>query len=796
MNVFTSDIIRKQINNNSNRSDLIKRLNNIVEQLFKYKNINQLYEANLGFKKFKGKEYDVYGIDIGKPNSLSMSGERLIVSFMKSDQIEIFERTLDTKEEKDDLCMILHFYCKHDSQNKEADKINEEYINRHDIVELKSAFTEEEQYIIDESYNLKSKYQKYVYSDYNEPTVTVLTGDKYKIIDAFVYDTKPTVLTGIAGSGKTEIIIKIIHDIALYSKESKILYVTFSENLKNVVSEKCKIFNFNNVNFESLKSLIRLINNNAGLEFESFDVFKVFLDKYRNDNVNTNFELKKRIIKFVDSHNLYDIYSEIYGTIMGSMLNNWDRKDIDIISKLDYDKLPNDYKLFSDNCIYDLTRLYIEYLNNDNYYSYNSESMNIIRSESKLKFDYVLVDEVQDLTECQIKMLYSLVKNENNILFCGDTNQIINPTFFNLGRIKQMILYSNKTQINPEPLITNFRNSKAVTELINYVNNIRNTKLPKGKAEFIQEEQSKNTSPGNVYNFCGSKLELFDFLSTDAKSAIIVDDKTYTNLEKEGYDTRNIYTVQSSKGLEFENVIVYNILSNRKEIFEDLYFYGKSNDSTLHYNFNLFYVAITRPMSNLIILEEEQMLIYNDIVNNVNSLENVDEVEEINLKADKSASSFYELGIKLIEKGLYQKAKKNFEKGITAENVEFIGKRKFEKMIDICEIYLDNKNDIELAKIFEDKGYYDYALIHYSSINNYDKIALMNLMIDDYIQFDNMIEKYNIDYFELYSENVLYNKKLDLFIENKMNKIIEINKETEIFIDEVNTTIKGLKFFE
>lgn len=60
------------------------------------------------------------------------------------------------------------------------------------------------------------------------------------------------------------------------------------------------------------------------------------------------------------------------------------------------------------------------------------------------KYDFIVVDELQDLTEKQIYLLYKLVKNPENVLFSGDFNQTMNATYFNTHRIKSLFTLKSK----------------------------------------------------------------------------------------------------------------------------------------------------------------------------------------------------------------------------------------------------------------------------------------------------------------------------------------------------------------
>ncbi|HHX67381.1 MAG TPA: hypothetical protein GX708_04905, partial [Gallicola sp.] len=165
-------------------------------------------------------------------------------------------------------------------------------------------------------------------------------------------------------------------------------------------------------------------------------------------------------------------------------------------------------------------------------------------------------------------------------------------------------------------------------------------------------------------------------------------------------------------------------------------------------------------------------------------------IEEINVitkelfNFDKSASGFINRAKKLIDNKKYDNALKALEKAKFAydyDTLKIEQKQDIDKYFNICNIYLNNTTDRELAKIFEDKRYYDYALIHFTSLNNYFKVAIINLYLNGYEkgarEFELNCSKYDINIFDIYKlNNEDYNKVLDDYIENK-NLLIDIKME-------------------
>ena len=89
------------------------------------------------------------------------------------------------------------------------------------------------------------------------------------------------------------------------------------------------------------------------------------------------------------------------------------------------------------------------------------------------KYDGIIVDEVQDLTENQIEALVSMTKKaSNNISFFGDPNQTINPTVYNYGRFNSFV-YRKTQSINRKNIKITHRCGPNLLEYINHLVDLR-----------------------------------------------------------------------------------------------------------------------------------------------------------------------------------------------------------------------------------------------------------------------------------------------------------------------------------
>ena len=127
--------------------------------------------------------------------------------------------------------------------------------------------------------------------------------------------------------------------------------------------------------------------------------------------------------------------------------------------------------------LYDLAIRYQWFLDEEKKVDENDLARQLLRkimSNEVQLFDYVIADEIQDLTEIQLYCLIRLSRNRNQLLFSGDINQTIRPTYFHPGRIESLMKTSN-THLGflKHQLVKNYRSTKEVVDLANKVVDLR-----------------------------------------------------------------------------------------------------------------------------------------------------------------------------------------------------------------------------------------------------------------------------------------------------------------------------------
>ena len=166
--------------------------------------------------------------------------------------------------------------------------------------------------------------------------------------------------------------------------------------------------------------------------------------------------------------------------------NKKNRNGVDInklLSKISYkkDTLESDEKFFErvsedEAHIYNY---YEEYLTNSNsmdfgdlllnlHYLFNNNE-NVLKKYSK-RFEYIMVDECQDLNVCQYEIAKMISSYHNNLMFIGDIDQSIYK--FRQADPKNIQNFIKQNEVTTLPLSYNYRSSKKILKCAeNLINN-------------------------------------------------------------------------------------------------------------------------------------------------------------------------------------------------------------------------------------------------------------------------------------------------------------------------------------
>ena len=457
---------------------------------------------------------------------------------------------------------------------------------------------------------------------------------------------KNMVVQGIAGSGKTSVALHriafLLYKISELSSKNILIFSpnkVFSKYISNVLPELGE----DNVCETSIHDFLLSYLK----EFKHIETFSSFIEKYYT-NSNIDFEL----IAYKQSDGIENDFNNYINNIVKNVRFIADiiNRDVVIIKDELNDLLHVRYKHFplfrrievisEKICdwfymgkyskkssiqkqlftILNLKRDYISIYNDffcSNYCKVNTKgikqikSKNIISYEDATLFVYmknllegvnyntdirqVVIDEAQDYTKLQYKVLFLIFKNANYTIL-GDVNQTINPyyKYESLDVIKELLPSSRYIE-----LTKTYRSSQ---EIIEYTNKI----LGLDYVSAIRRSNSKEViKRNNITNLKKSLLNDIQVLRSEYKSVAIItktndetefiykllgNDIELNKIEENNEYRRDLIVLPSyiSKGLEFDAVIVYTDINNS---------YTKEEKY-------LFYVACTRCQHQLIIYNQ------------------------------------------------------------------------------------------------------------------------------------------------------------------------------------------------
>ncbi len=285
---------------------------------------------------------------------------------------------------------------------------------------------------------------------------------------------------------------------------------------------------------------------------------------------------------------------------------------IELISRFEYLDMDSDISRFTKSekeNIYDIAIDYQRWLHEEGFRDDNDLALSILKGNFGSIYDFMVIDEVQDLPEIQIKALVSLLKNSDNVVFSGDVHQVLQPNSFSPARLKK--LYPDKLKDNY--LTVNHRSQGQIVDFTNDLSELRRSYIGSRKIESELREDAvwRSFSPFLLEKTKENIESALRDISRNARAAIAVADeeerrKTEILLGK-GLSTANIFTVEEIKGLEFEYVFCLNLIGCHIEHWKEI-FDGNARHSGRHrYYFNTLYVAATRARESLCFCENKDL---------------------------------------------------------------------------------------------------------------------------------------------------------------------------------------------
>jgi len=416
----------------------------------------------------------------------------------------------------------------------------------------------------------------------------------------------PLIIIGSAGSGKTALTLEKMKQAI-----GDVLYVTQSAYLVKNSRELYFTHHYDNdnqhVDFLSFQEYLETIKIPEGKSL-SFTRFQQWFSRFRQHGV-----LK-------DAHKVFE---EFRGVLTGSII------DKPYLSYEDYLNLGVKKSIFLEEereAVYALFEKYLQFLKDEAHYDSNIVSyQNLHHLEPR--YDFVIVDEVQDLTNIQLYLILKSLRKPNEFMLCGDANQIVHPNFFSWSTLKSLFYQQDDLKTSDQlirVLSTNYRNAPELTDVANRILKIKNLRFGSidKESNYLITSNAHNTGAVILLK---NEEKIREELNSKTKNstlfAVIVMNDDQKNQAKHYFNTPLIFTIQEAKGLEYENIVLYNFISqeetryreiaqgvNIAELEQELN-YSRNKDradksgEVYKFYINSLYVALTRAIKNLYWIE-------------------------------------------------------------------------------------------------------------------------------------------------------------------------------------------------
>ncbi len=231
------------------------------------------------------------------------------------------------------------------------------------------------------------------------------------------------------------------------------------------------------------------------------------------------------------------------------------------------------------------------------------------RNPEQYRYDIVVCDEVQDLTDVQHELLFYIVRDPRQLLLSGDTKQIINPSGFRWEELKRHFYERDLPVPEIAFLSLNFRSSGSIVELSNILLELK-AKWLGVRAEELKEEWKYKGRPPIIVNRVSEARMLESMQTTGARKTILVRSPHEKERLQKILETELVFTINEAKGLEFDTVLLWKFASDlaTRDVWKAIL---QESDLDVHqakirHEVNLLYVAITRAQKDLLVYDGEK----------------------------------------------------------------------------------------------------------------------------------------------------------------------------------------------
>ena len=432
----------------------------------------------------------------------------------------------------------------------------------------------------------------------------------------------PLVVIGSAGSGKTAVTLARLREA-----EGRVLYVTLSAYLAQSARSLHAALGFENpkqeVDFLSYRELLETLRVPPGREV-TLPMFAAWCERHRQS---------LRLLGELDVQALFEEFRGVIGAQPAGPL-----------SLADYLALGTRQSLLNTaqrELAHGLFQRYRAWLaeaglhdSNLVAFEWRTSIVEKVAEQQPPRYDFIVIDEVQDLTPVQLALVLALLKAPGQFILCGDSHQIVHPNFFSWAALKSLFWRglagdaAERTAGQPLKLLqANFRNTRAVTELSNRLLKIKQARFGSVDREssFLVRSTSAVAGEVRLLDAKDKTLAQLDAATRQsARHAVIVLRDEDKAAARQAFHTPLVFSVHEAKGLEYPHVLLFKLVSSQRQAYAevcdgvseadlqgDRLDYRRARDKAdkslelYKFQVNALYVAMTRAVETLTLVEQD-----------------------------------------------------------------------------------------------------------------------------------------------------------------------------------------------
>jgi tetratricopeptide (TPR) repeat protein len=417
-----------------------------------------------------------------------------------------------------------------------------------------------------------------------------------------VFAPGPLLLRGTAGSGKTTVSVYRLARLAMEDPGARILYVTYSAALLETVRQL-------------YQDLFRARRREPPANGPTFTTFPALYAELAHRDSGQ----RPEVVRYPHFARWYETlygrddaalaWEEIRGIIKGACLDVYsDHLDLAAYQALGRKRAP----LFTNERprLYSVYRRYCDWCRGDaraDDIDMARGGLRALTADPAQRWDHVVCDEGQDLTELELELLIRLVRDVHHLFFAADPQQIVNPSGFRWAELRTLLRQHAPGRGAPEirGLHRNFRSVHSIVSLANRLVEIKRTRTGRSDDDDLQTTTLRGASPVLV---SGDEDEVLSRLRDfGPRCAVIVGSADEAARVSRAIASERVFDVQTVKGLEFDACVLWGVIGDAPAVWQALLASDApmKEDPVARRAIHHAYVAVTRARRYLGVYERD-----------------------------------------------------------------------------------------------------------------------------------------------------------------------------------------------